>query len=78
MSTKKNEKQVSMRKKSVLLLKVKIEMLDRLRLRESFAPTSRSFNVNESTVQSIKNQTNTELGHEVNKAIPHILYTYIS
>ena len=43
-----------MRKKSVLPLKVKIEMLDRLRLGESFASISRSFNVNESTVRSIK------------------------
>lgn len=54
MSTKKNEKRVSTRKKSVLPLKVKIEMLDRLRLGESFASISRSFNVNESTVRSIK------------------------
>uniref|UniRef100_A0A2A4JVK0 HTH CENPB-type domain-containing protein n=1 Tax=Heliothis virescens TaxID=7102 RepID=A0A2A4JVK0_HELVI len=54
MSTKKNEKRVSMRKKSVLPLKVKIEMLDRLRLGESFASISRSFDVNESTVRSIK------------------------
>ncbi|KAL4718043.1 hypothetical protein ACJJTC_004781 [Scirpophaga incertulas] len=54
MSTKKIEKRVSTRKKSVLPLKVKIEMLDRLRLGESFASISRSFNVNESTVRSIK------------------------
>uniref|UniRef100_A0A1B0C5Y4 Uncharacterized protein n=1 Tax=Glossina palpalis gambiensis TaxID=67801 RepID=A0A1B0C5Y4_9MUSC len=37
MSTKKNEKRVSTRKKSVLPLKVKIEMLDRSRLGKSFA-----------------------------------------
>ncbi|KAI9581856.1 hypothetical protein GQX74_010173 [Glossina fuscipes] len=37
MSTKKNEKRVSTRKKSVLPLKVKIEMLDRIRLGKSFA-----------------------------------------
>ena len=43
-----------MRKKSVLPLKVKIEMLDSLGLGESFASISRSFNVNESTVRSIK------------------------
>ena len=43
-----------MRKKSGLPLKVKIEMLDDLRLGESFASISRSFNVNESTVRSIK------------------------
>uniref|UniRef100_A0A1A9USL2 HTH CENPB-type domain-containing protein n=1 Tax=Glossina austeni TaxID=7395 RepID=A0A1A9USL2_GLOAU len=54
MSTKKNEKRVSTRKKSVLPLKVKIEMLDRLRLGESFSSISRSFNVNESTVRSIR------------------------
>ena len=41
-----------MRNKSVLPLKVKIEMLDRLRLGESFASISRSFNINESTVRS--------------------------
>lgn len=54
MSTKNNEKRVSKRKKSVLPLKVKIEMLDRLRLGVSIASISRSFNVNESTVRSIK------------------------
>lgn len=54
MSTKKKEKRVSARNKSVLPLKVKIEMLDRLHLGESFASISRSFNVNESTVRSIK------------------------
>ena len=42
------------KKKSVLQLKVEIEMLDRLRLGESFASISRSFNVNKSTVRSVK------------------------
>ena len=38
----------------MLPLKAKIEMLDRLRLGESFASISRSFNISESTVRSIK------------------------
>lgn len=52
--TKKKEKTVPKRKKVVLPLKVKKQMLDRLRLGESFASVARFFDVNESTVRSIK------------------------
>ncbi|XP_026470953.1 tigger transposable element-derived protein 1-like [Ctenocephalides felis] len=54
MSSKIKLKRVALRKKSVLPLRVKIEILDRLRQGESFASISRSFKINESTVRSIK------------------------
>lgn len=54
MSSKSKQKLTPKRKKVVMPLKIKIEMLDRLRGGESFASISRSFNVNESTVRSIK------------------------
>lgn len=54
MSSKKIEKLVPTRKEVVLPIKVKLEMLDRLRLGEWFASISRSFNANESTVRCIE------------------------